>query len=126
MSSWPILPNAFAKVVDRLLNRRAMGNVRARYWLDLAHYGDNDGDNGNGPTTAIISQTLPHYVIRHLMKTCPTTVHHVEQIGRDKSSRSGDDKRPLARLGFLTLVVDSERHDATMTASTWWCKGTMA
>ena len=36
-------PNAYEKVVDRLLASPHYGEKWARYWLDLAHYADSDG-----------------------------------------------------------------------------------
>jgi hypothetical protein len=36
-------PNAYEKVVDRLLASPAWGEHRARYWLDVARYGDTHG-----------------------------------------------------------------------------------
>ncbi|MEZ6060284.1 MAG: PSD1 and planctomycete cytochrome C domain-containing protein [Planctomycetaceae bacterium] len=36
-------PDAYARVVERLLNSEHFGEHWARWWLDLAHYGDSDG-----------------------------------------------------------------------------------
>ena len=36
-------PDAFERVVDRLLGSEHFGERWARWWLDLAHYGDSDG-----------------------------------------------------------------------------------
>ncbi len=36
-------PDAYARVVDRLLASPHYGEKWARYWLDLAHYADSDG-----------------------------------------------------------------------------------
>ena len=36
-------PDAFERVVDRLLSSEHFGERWARWWLDLAHYGDSDG-----------------------------------------------------------------------------------
>src|SRR5690606_28410918 len=36
-------PNAYEKVVDRLLSSSRYGEHMARYWLDLARYGDTHG-----------------------------------------------------------------------------------
>ena len=36
-------PNAFERVVDRLLNSQHFGEHQARYWLDLVRYGDTHG-----------------------------------------------------------------------------------
>jgi hypothetical protein len=36
-------PGAYERAVDRLLGSPAFGEQWARWWLDLAHYGDSDG-----------------------------------------------------------------------------------
>ncbi len=36
-------PNAYEKVIDRLLSSQRFGEQQARYWLDLARYGDSHG-----------------------------------------------------------------------------------
>jgi hypothetical protein len=36
-------PDAYQRVVDRLLSSEHYGERWARWWLDLAHYGDSDG-----------------------------------------------------------------------------------
>ena len=36
-------PNAYEKVVDRLLASPRYGEHRAHYWLDVARYGDTHG-----------------------------------------------------------------------------------
>src|SRR5436305_568763 len=36
-------PNAYEKLVDRLLASKAWGEHRARYWLDYARYADTHG-----------------------------------------------------------------------------------
>lgn len=36
-------PDAYERVVDRLLGSEHFGERWARWWLDLAHYGDSDG-----------------------------------------------------------------------------------
>ncbi len=36
-------PDAYERLVDRLLNSVQYGEKWARWWLDLAHYGDSDG-----------------------------------------------------------------------------------
>ena len=50
-SSADTSPDAYAKVVDRLLTSPHYGEHRARYWLDAARYGDTNGlhyDNYRG------------------------------------------------------------------------------
>jgi len=46
-------PNAFAKVVDRLLASRAYGEKWGRHWLDVVRYADTAGDNADFPVPAM-------------------------------------------------------------------------
>jgi len=118
--------NAFAKVVDRLLKSPRYGERWGRYWLDLAHYGDNDGDNGNGRDNRhLFSYTYRDYVIRAFNEDLPYDRFITEQIAADKLPL-GDDKRPLAALGFLTLGRRfGNVNDAIDDRIDVVCKGTM-
>lgn len=42
-------PDAFARVVDRLLDSPAYGERWGRYWLDVVRYADTAGDNSDFP-----------------------------------------------------------------------------
>lgn len=42
-------PNAFERVVDRLLTSEAYGERQTQDWLDLSRYADSDGDGKDGP-----------------------------------------------------------------------------
>src|SRR5581483_7488377 len=42
-------PDAYAKVVDRLLASPHYGERQARHWLDLARYADSNGYTIDGP-----------------------------------------------------------------------------
>lgn len=95
-------PEAFAKLVDRLLASPHYGERWARYWLDIARYADTKGYVFEEERRYPFAYTYRDYVIRALNEDLPYDQFIVQQIAADQLSL-GDDKRPLAALGFLTL-----------------------
>ncbi len=96
-------PGAFAKVVDRLLAAPQYGERWARHWLDVARYADTKGYvGGNEETRFPYSYTYRDYVIRAFNEDLPYDQFIVQQIAADELPL-GDDNRPIAALGFLTL-----------------------
>ncbi|HZQ48274.1 MAG TPA: DUF1549 domain-containing protein, partial [Verrucomicrobiae bacterium] len=96
-------PEAFAKVVDRLLASPHYGERWGRHWLDVAHFADTKGVTGNGFDERYpYSYTYRDYVIRAFNEDLPYDEFLIQQIAADKLPL-GDDKRPLAAMGFLTL-----------------------
>jgi hypothetical protein len=104
-------PDAFQKVIDRLLKSERYGERWGRYWLDLAHYGNTDGRDGNNRDPRYLyAHTYRDYVIRSFNEDLPYDRFILEQIAADKLP-IGDDKRPLAALGFITLGRKSGQRD---------------
>ncbi|HEY0551578.1 MAG TPA: DUF1549 domain-containing protein, partial [Verrucomicrobiae bacterium] len=95
-------PSAFAKVVDRLLASPHYGERWGRYWLDIARYADTKGYVFEEERRYAFSYTYRDYVIRALNEDVPYDQFIIQQIAADLLPL-GDDKRPLAALGFLTL-----------------------
>ncbi|HWY78296.1 MAG TPA: PSD1 and planctomycete cytochrome C domain-containing protein, partial [Verrucomicrobiae bacterium] len=96
-------PNAFEKVVDRLLASPHYGERWGRHWLDLAHFSDTRGTQGNNRDERYpYSYIYRDYVIRSFNEDLPYDQFLLQQIAADKLPL-GDDKRPLAAMGFLTL-----------------------
>ncbi|HWF20355.1 MAG TPA: PSD1 and planctomycete cytochrome C domain-containing protein [Verrucomicrobiae bacterium] len=96
-------PDAFEKVVDRLLASPHYGERWGRYWLDLAHFSDTKGNIGNGQDERYpYAYIYRDYVIRAFNEDLPYNQFLMQQIAADRLPL-GDDKRPLAALGFLTL-----------------------
>jgi hypothetical protein len=95
-------PNADAKVVERLLASPHYGERWARHWLDVARYADTKGyvflEDGEFPW----AYTYRDYVVRSLNADLPYDQFIVEQLAADRLPL-GEDKRPLAALGFLTV-----------------------
>jgi cytochrome c553 len=96
-------PDAFAKVVDRLLASPAFGERWGRHWLDVARYGESTGSARNIP--------YPHawryrdYVLDAFNSDKPYDLFVREQIAGDllpaASPRQRDDQR--IATGFLAL-----------------------
>ena len=99
-------PDAFERLVDRLLASPAYGERWARHWLDIARYADTSGDRANQrKSTPVFSNgwTYRDYVIDAFNQDTPYDRFIVEQIAADRLPESKDNPRLLAAMGFLTL-----------------------
>ena len=95
-------PRAFGTVVDRLLESPQYGERWGRYWLDVARYADTKGYIFEEERRYAYAYTYRDYVIRALNEDLPFDRFIIEQLAADLLPL-GDDKRPLAALGYLTL-----------------------
>jgi len=96
-------PDAFAKLVDKLLASPRYGERWGRHWLDVARYADTKGYlAGDEQRRFAFSYTYRDYVIRSFNEDTPYDRFLTEQIAADQL-QLGEDKRALAGLGFLTL-----------------------
>ncbi len=96
-------PNAFEKVVDRLLASPAYGERWGRYWLDVARYSDTKGDVKKQRESFLnpYAYTYRDYVIRAFNEDKPFNQFIIEQIAADKLNLNN--RSNLAALGFLTV-----------------------
>lgn len=98
-------PDAFEKVVDRLLASPHYGERWGRHWLDVARYSDTKGqvrrqrEDANYP----YAWTYRDYVIRSLNEDKPYNQFILEQIAADKLPATAKNPANLAALGFLTV-----------------------
>jgi cytochrome c553 len=98
-------PDAFAKVVDRLLLSPQFGERWSRHWLDVARYGESTGPSRNIP--------YPHawkyrdYVIDAVNADLPLDRFVTEQVAGDLlAAKPGPERdRLLTATGFLGLGV---------------------
>ena len=95
-------PDAYERLVDRLLARPTFGEQRARYWLDYARYADTYGlhfDNSR--------DIWPYrdYVIRSFNNNKPFDQFAMEQIAGDLMPMKTLD--PLIGSGYVRLGVSS-------------------
>src|SRR5688572_1223347 len=96
-------PDAYARVVERLLASPAYGERWGRFWLDIARYADTKGYlAGNVERRFTFSHTYRDYVIRAFNEDKPFDQFIVEQLAADQLPL-GDDKSALAAMGFITL-----------------------
>src|SRR5207237_1631434 len=95
-------PDAFAKVIDRLLASPHYGERWGRHWLDVARYADTKGYLFTEERRYPYAYTYRDYVIRAFNDDLPFDEFIVQQLAAD-SLPLGEDKRALAAMGFLTL-----------------------
>ena len=98
-------PEAFAKVLDRLLASPQYGERWGRHWLDVARYSDTKGmvrrqrEDVHYP----FAWTYRDYVIRSFNEDKPYNVFVIEQLAADKLPATAHNPTNLAALGFLTI-----------------------
>ena len=97
-------PDAFARVMERLLESPRYGERWGRHWLDVARYSDTKGyvrlnENPRFPS----SWTYRDYVIRAFNEDLPFDKFIVEQLAADLQRPDSSSGENLAALGFLTL-----------------------
>lgn len=98
-------PQAFAKVVDRLLASPHYGERWGRHWLDLVRYADTAGENSDHP--------LPHawryrnWVIDAFNRDQPYDEFLKEQIAGDLLAAKGPPEKYASRIvatGYLAIA----------------------
>jgi hypothetical protein len=124
-------PDAYEKLIDRLLASPHYGERWGRHWLDVARYADTKGYVFTDERRFPYSYTYRDYVIRAFNEDLPYDRFILEQLaadmlvagGADADATPPDEKRSLAAMGFLTLgrrflnnahdIID-DRIDVTM------------
>ena len=97
-------PDAFAKVVDRLLASPHYGERWGRYWLDVARYADTKGYVFFQEAAFPWAYTYRDYVIRSFNEDLPYDRFILEQLAADQLiGPEAKDRRPLTAMGFVTL-----------------------
>ncbi|MEX2176563.1 MAG: PSD1 and planctomycete cytochrome C domain-containing protein [Pirellulaceae bacterium] len=94
-------PDAYERLIDRLLASPQHGERWGRHWLDVARYADTKGYAFAQERRYPYAYTYRDYVIRALNADLPYDQFVVEQLAADRLPQ-GDDKSALAALGFLT------------------------
>ena len=95
-------PDAWARVVDRLLSSEQYGERWGRHWLDLARYADTKGYIFNQETRYPYAYTYRDYVIRAFNADLPYNRFLLEQIAADQLPQAKQTPA-LAGMGFLTV-----------------------
>lgn len=96
-------PEAYAKLVDRLLASPRYGERWGRYWLDVARYSDTKGYLAGGEERRYpFAYTYRDWVIQALNRDLPYDQFIIQQIAGDQVATEADNS-PMAAQGFLTL-----------------------
>ena len=109
-------PDAWARLVERLLASPAYGERWGRHWLDVARYADTKdlvlvyGKDSIRP----YAYTYRDYIVRAMNEDIPYDELILDQLAADQRFAEGDDESwRLAGMGLLTLarIYDFNMHD---------------
>jgi Protein of unknown function (DUF1549)/Protein of unknown function (DUF1553)/Planctomycete cytochrome C len=127
-------PDAYEKVVDRLLASEHYGERWARPWLDLARYADS---NGYEKDNLRVAWKFRDWVINALNKDMPFDQFTIEQIGGDMLPAAAIDQKIATGFHRNTMLnqeggIDPEESrfeiliDRVNTTATVWLGSTIA
>jgi hypothetical protein len=97
-------PDAYVRVVDRLLASPHYGERWGRHWMDVAHYADTAGDNADYPVPEVIRYR--DYIIDAFNRDKPYDRFVREQLAGDVlacGKTSADYAESVAATGFVAL-----------------------
>jgi hypothetical protein len=97
-------PDAYERLVERLLASPRYGERWARHWLDLARYADTQGGDKGGERLPY-AYTYRDWVVNALNADMPYGEFLVKQLAADQMGPEAD-LADLAALGFLTVHRD--------------------
>ena len=113
-------PDAFARVVDRLLASPHYGERWARHWLDVARYADTKGYVFTEDPNFYNAYTYRDYVVKAFNSDLPYDQFVTQQLAADLAY---PDNRPAqAAMGFITVgrrflndgqLINDDRIDVT-------------
>lgn len=104
-------PDAYEKLIDRLLASPHYGERWGRHWLDVAGYADSEGYSGDDPVRKT-AYKYRDYVIRSLNADKPWDQFITEQLAGDEMIRPPYEELPpqeldkLIATGFLRMAPD--------------------
>jgi cytochrome c553 len=97
-------PDAYARLIDRLLASPHHGERWGRHWMDVAHYADTAGDNADYPVPEAVRYR--DYIIDAFNRDKPYNQFVREQVAGDILARGktgADYAESVAATGFLAL-----------------------
>lgn len=95
-------PDAWERLLAKLLASPQYGERWGRHWLDVARYADTKGYVFFEEKKYPWAYTYRDYVVRSLNSDLPYDRFVLEQLAADQLDL-GSDRRPLTALGFLTV-----------------------
>ena len=97
-------PDAFARVIERLLASRAYGEKWGRHWLDLVRYADTSGCNSDFPIPS--AYRYRNYVVDAFNRDLPYNEFLREQIAGDLLPAASDEERfrKITATGYLAIA----------------------
>jgi hypothetical protein len=109
-------PDAYARLIERLMQSPRYGERWARHWLDIAGYADSDGYT-NDDTPRPYAYKFRDYVIRSLNQDMPFDRFITEQLAGDElaltrhrdlelASQDPVTREWLVATGFLRMAAD--------------------
>lgn len=104
-------PDAYEKIVDRLLASKHYGERWGRHWLDVVGYADSEGVSNTDPVRQYMYK-YRDYVIRAFNEDMPFDRFIREQLAGDEmvgtafNELKTDDLQKLIATGFLRTVPD--------------------
>ena len=119
-------PNAYEKLVDRLLASPRYGEQWARHWLDVARYADTKGYVYDREERFLVqAPAFRDWVVKAFNDDMPYDRFLVEQIAADQAEP--ENKSALAAMGFLTVGRRflGVTHDIIDDRIDVVCRGTM-
>ena len=96
-------PQAFARVVDRLLDSPQYGERWGRHWMDLVRYADTAGENSDYPIPQ--AYLYRNYIINSFNEDKPYDEFIREQIAGDLLPASSDEERNkhIIATGYIAI-----------------------
>lgn len=96
-------PNAFEKVIDRLLASRHYGEQWGRHWLDVVRYADTSGCNSDYPIPT--AYKYRNYVVQSFNQDKPYNQFVQEQVAGDLLPSKSDQEKfdKVIATGYLAI-----------------------
>ncbi len=101
-------PDAFARVVERLLASPHYGERWGRYWMDLVRYADTAGDNADYPVPE--ARLYRDYIINAFNADKPYDEFVREQLAGDILAKQGPADKFAERTVATTYLALSRRY----------------
>jgi hypothetical protein len=101
-------PDAFARVVERLLASPHYGERWGRYWMDLVRYADTAGDNADYPVPE--ARLYRDYIIDAFNSDKPYDEFVREQLAGDILAKQGPAQKFAERTVATTYLALSRRY----------------